>query len=103
MITTDTALTKARETLAPEASRGGLVTMYGFSDHWLANCTFPGGNNRADTNGRTIKIDMADGSVTVVSLADAIGDTHLSEFENRLHELAAEDENILHRLADGEE
>ncbi|MFM7665380.1 MAG: hypothetical protein ACKO61_02775 [Actinomycetota bacterium] len=36
-------------------------------------------------------------------LADAIGDTRLSEFENRPHELSAEDENILHRLADEEE
>jgi len=67
MITTDTALIKAREALATEASLGGLVTMYGFADHWLANCTFPSGNGRAKTNGRTIKIDMTDGSITVVS------------------------------------
>lgn len=65
MITTDRALAVAREHLTKEVSVGGLVTLYRFSDHWMANCSFPEGRGIDRAENRWIKISAEDGSVTV--------------------------------------
>jgi hypothetical protein len=62
MITNDTALEIAREHLREDVTRGGMVTLYGRGDHWVASCAWPRGRERAE-HPIQITISMADGSV----------------------------------------
>lgn len=67
MITIDNAFAAAREALAHDIGLGGLVTLYGFSEHWIANCTFPNGDNLNKAQRRSFKISRVDGSVTEIA------------------------------------
>jgi len=66
MITIDNAFATAREALAHDVGVGGFVTLYGFSDHWVANCTFAGGIGLDKAERRSFKISRVDGSVTEI-------------------------------------
>lgn len=66
MITTDTALEIAREALADDIEKGGMATLFGYADHWRANCTFPDGSMPAGHVPKKIRIDLATGDVTTI-------------------------------------
>ena len=63
MITVDQALEIAREHLKEEVAIGGMPTLFGVGDAWLANCTFPDGKGIRE-NSLKIRIARRDGSVT---------------------------------------
>lgn len=67
MITIDNAFATAREALAHDIGVGGLVTLYGFSDHWVANCTFASGIGLGKAERRSFKISRMDGSITEIA------------------------------------
>jgi len=59
MINEDQALDIARREFAAEIKDGGWPTLYGYSDHWIANCAYPGSNGKKS---RSIRINL-DGTV----------------------------------------
>lgn len=67
MITIDNAIAAAREALAHDIGLGGFVTLYGFSEHWVANCTFPNRDNVNKAQRRSYKISRLDGGVTEIA------------------------------------
>lgn len=62
----DKALEIIRPYFTKEIKAGGLVTLYGYPEHWLANCTFPDQKNNGAAFGSWFKISRADGSVTPI-------------------------------------
>lgn len=66
MITIDKAMEIARAELADEIRKGGVTTLYGYNDHWKANCLFPDGSTPDDHVPRMLRIDAVDGSVSVL-------------------------------------
>lgn len=67
MITIDNAFATAHEALAHDVAVGGFVTLYGFSEHWVATCTFPNGNGLDKAQRRSFKISRVDGSITEIA------------------------------------
>lgn len=59
MINEDEALEIAKKEFSAEIRDGGWPTLYGYSDHWIANCTYPGGGKTT----RSIRIN-SNGSVS---------------------------------------
>jgi len=64
MITTDKAMEIARTALSEDIRKGGVTTLYGYGDHWKAICIFPDGGIPDGHTQRSVRIDIADGSVT---------------------------------------
>jgi hypothetical protein len=58
MINEDQALEIARQEFSAEIRDGGWPTLFGYPDHWIASCAYPG---QAKTS-RSIRIN-GDGSV----------------------------------------
>lgn len=63
MITEDQALEIANRELRDEVKLGGMPTLYGYSDHWIASCTYREGTLPAGVTPARIRISAVDGSV----------------------------------------
>lgn len=66
MIDHDTALANIRTHLNTEIAAGGLVTLYGFPTHWIANCTFPDGKGNNSGTNRWYLVRASDGHVSQI-------------------------------------
>ena len=63
MITEDQALAIANHELRNEVKAGGLPTLYGYSDHWVATCTYRDDGRPDGFTPARIRISAVDGSV----------------------------------------
>jgi hypothetical protein len=61
MIDDNKALEIAQREMSAEIRDGGWPTLYGYADHWVATCMYPGSDRRPS---RSIKISKHDGSVS---------------------------------------
>lgn len=66
MITDDRAMEIAREVLADDIRKGGLPTLLGYTDYWLATCTFPDSSMPTGHTPLGFRIDAVTGEVSAL-------------------------------------
>ncbi len=64
MINEDQALEIAHRELQNEIKAGGMPTLYGYSDHWIATCSYREGTRSDGYTPPQIRISAIDGSVS---------------------------------------